>query len=148
MNTQTALAAAAILTAALLARSEAAPASRLLPLHEGFYLEADVPCGEAYTAAMLQVMGNRFESGRELCTITSVSRQGRSFTVTDACQDTSMGGKRSGKLTMVIPDDHTVVFGAKDQSTRYRYCPIPSLPDSFKDADEQVPDTPPFQAAR
>ena len=27
---------------------------------------------------------------------------------------------------------------------RYRYCPIPSLPASFKNARETVPDTPPF----
>jgi hypothetical protein len=47
-----------------------------------------------------------------------------------------------GKLTMVIPDNHTVVFGTKDQSTRYHYCPIPSLPDSFRNAQEMVPDTP------
>ena len=59
-----------------------------------------------------------------------------------------MGGKSSGKLTIVIPDHYTVVFGTKDQSTRYRYCPIPSLPASFKDARETVPDTPPFEPGR
>jgi hypothetical protein len=148
MNTRTALSAATILTAALLARSEAAPERHPLPVHDGFYLEADVPCGEAYTAAMLQIMGDRFESGRQLCTIKSVSRQGKSFTATDECQETSMGRKSSGKLTIVIPDDHTVVFGTKDQSMRYRYCPIPSLPASFKDAHEMVPDTPPFEQGR
>jgi hypothetical protein len=148
MRTRTAVSAVTILTAALLARSEAAPATHKLPLHDGFYLTADVPCGEAYTAAMLQMMGDRFESGHDLCTIKSVTRRGNSFTVTDACQETSMGRKSFGKLTMVIPDDHTVVFGTKDQSTSYRYCPVPSLPDSFKNAQEMVPDTPPFKAAR
>jgi hypothetical protein len=97
---------------------------------------------------MLQIMGDRFESGRELCTIRSVSRQGTSFTVAEACQETSMGRKSTGRLTMVIPDDHTIVLGAKAETTRYRYCPIPSLPDSFKDAHELVPDTPPFAADR
>src|SRR5450432_3330020 len=148
MDTRTAVSAASILAAALLARSEAAPAEHPLPLHDGFYLDADVPCGQAYSAAMMQIMGDRFESGRELCTIKSVSRNGTSFTATDECQDTSMGGKRSGKLTMVIPDDHTIVFGAKGQTTRYRYCPIPSLPASFKDAHETTPDTPPFEEGR
>jgi len=60
MNTRTALSAAAILTAALLARSEAASAKHPLPLHDGFYLEADVPCGQAYTGAMIQMMGDSF----------------------------------------------------------------------------------------
>jgi len=46
---------------------------------------------------------------------------------------------------MVIPDSRTIVFGTAAQQTRYRYCPIPSLPSSFKDADEMVPDTPPFE---
>jgi hypothetical protein len=144
MNIRTALSAAAIVTAALLAPSEAAAPAHPLPLHDGFYLEADVPCGEASTASMIQIMGDRFESGRELCTIKSVSQQGKSFVATDACQDTSTGKRRAGKLTMVIPDDHTIVFGSKDESTRYRYCPIPSLPASFKNAHETVPDTPPF----
>jgi hypothetical protein len=148
MNTRTAVSATVIVTAALLARSEAAPARHPLPLHDGFYLDAEVPCGEAYSAAMIQIMGERFESGRELCTIRSVSRHGNSFTATDECQETSVGRVGSGKLTMVIPDDHTVVFGTKGKSTRYRYCPIPSLPDSFRDAHERVPDTPPFQEAR
>jgi hypothetical protein len=148
MSTRTSLSAVAILTAALLARSEAAPARHPLPLRDGFYLETDVPCGQAYSAAMLQIMGDRFESARQLCTIKSVSQQGKSYTVTEECQETSMGRKSSGKLTIVIPNDHTVVFGSKGQSTRYRYCPIPSLPASFKDAQEMVPDTPPFEPSR
>jgi len=49
---------------------------------------------------------------------------------------------------MVIPDSRTIVFGTAAQQTRYRYCPIPSLPSSFKDADEMVPDTPPFEERR
>jgi hypothetical protein len=148
LNIRPALAAATLLTATLLARSEAAPARHPLPLHNGFYLEADVPCSEAYTAAMLQMMDDRFEAGRELCTIKSVYQHGHSFTATDECQETSMGRKSSGKLNIVIPNDHTVVFVANDNSTRYRYCPIPSLPDGFKDAHEMVPDTPPFAETR
>jgi hypothetical protein len=140
--------AASVLTAVLLARSEAAPVSHPLPLHDGFYLEADVPCGEAYAAGMVQIMGGRFEAGHDLCTIESVSRHGNSFTATDECQNTITGGKRSGKLTMVIPDNHTIIFGTATQQTRYRYCPIPSLPASFKDAHEMVPDTPPFGERR
>jgi hypothetical protein len=142
---RTALSAAAVLTVALLARSEAASAGHPLPLHDGFYLDAEVPCREAYTAAMLQIMGDRFESGDNLCTIKSVSREGRSFTVTHECQETSTGAKSAGKLTMVIPDDHTIVIGPEDDPMHYRYCPIPSLPASFKNAQETVPDTPPFQ---
>ena len=145
MNSQRALSAAAILTAVLLARSEAATAGHPLPLHDGFYLDAEVPCGEAYTAGMLQIMGDRFESGDNLCTIKAVSREGRSFTVTHECQETSTGAKSSGKLTMVIPDDHTIVLGPEDDPMRYRYCPISMLPASFRDAKEPVPDTPPFQ---
>jgi hypothetical protein len=137
--------AAAVLTAVLLARSGAAIAGNPLPLHDGFYLDADVPCREAYTAAMLQIMGDRFESGNNLCTIKSVSHEGRSFTVTDECQETSTGAKSAGTLTMVIPDNHTVVFGPEDDPMKYRYCPISSLPATFKDSQETVPDTPPFQ---
>ncbi|HSU06995.1 MAG TPA: hypothetical protein VLI93_15630 [Acetobacteraceae bacterium] len=141
MNIRKALSAASILTAALLAKSQAAPAVHPLPLHDGFYLDADVPCGQAYTAGMLQIMGDHFESGHELCAIKSVSRHGNSFTATNECQDTTTGMKRSAKLAMVIPDNHTIIFG----TTRYRYCPISSLPTSFKDANEMIPDTPPFQ---
>ena len=148
MNARTALFATSVLTAALLARSEAEPVSHPLPLHDGFYLEADVPCGEANTAELVQIMGSRFEAGRKLCTIKSVSQHGNSFTATDECQNTTTGGKRSGKLTMVIPDSRTIVFGTAAQQTRYRYCPIPSLPSSFKNADEMVPDTPPFEERR
>lgn len=148
MNTWAALFAASVLTAALLARSEAASVSHPLPLHPGFYLDADVPCGGANMADMVQIMGDRFEAGHELCTIKSVSRHGDSYVATHECQNTSTGGKHSGKLTMVIPDDHTVIFGATAQATRYRYCPIPSLPASFKDAQETVPDTPPFGGRR
>ena len=145
MNTRIAI---SVLTAVLVTRSEAAPDNYPLPLHDGFYLEVDVPCGEAYSAAMMQIMGGRFEAGRELCTIKSVSRHGNSFTATDECQNTITGGKRSGKLTMIIPDSDTIVFGTAAQQTRYRYCPIPSLPASFKDADKMVPDTPPFEERR
>jgi hypothetical protein len=145
MMIRTVLAAACLLTAAPLARSDAAPARHPLPLHDGFYLDAEVPCGEAYTAAMVQIMGDRFEAGRSLCTIKSVSRQGTSFAVADSCQDTSTGRQRPGKTSWVIPNDHTFIVGSKDQATRYRYCPIPSLPDLFKNAKETVPDTPPFE---
>lgn len=145
MHLRTSLFAVPILAAAVLARSEAAPAGHPLPLHDGFYLNAEVPCGRAYTADMVQMMGNRFEAGRELCTIKSVSRHGTSFIATHECQDTITGAKRSGKLTMVIPDNHTVIFDPKAQPTRYRYCRIPSLPASFRHAQETVPDTPPFQ---
>jgi hypothetical protein len=144
MNIRTTLAAAAIVTAALLARSEAGAPAHPLPVHDGFYLDAEVPCGEASAVSMVQIMGDRFESGRQLCTIKSVSRQGTSFTATETCQETSTGKRSAGTLTLVIPDDHTIVFGSKDQSMRYRYCPIPSLPASFKNAHETVPDTPPF----
>jgi hypothetical protein len=145
MHSRTVLSAAAVLTAALLARSEAATAGHPLPLHDGFYLDTEVPCREAYAAAMLQIMGDRFESGNSLCTIKSVSRVGKSFTVTHECQETSTGTKSAGKLTMVFPDDHTIVVGPEDDPMRYRYCPISSLPASFRDAQETVPDTPPFQ---
>jgi len=94
MHTRTALFATSVLTAALLARSEAEPVSHPLPLHDGFYLEADVPCGEANTADLVQIMGGRFEARRELCTIKSVSRHGNSFTATDECQNTITGGIR------------------------------------------------------
>ncbi len=134
-----------LLSALWLAGAEAKPASHPLPLHDGFYLDADVPCGEAYTAAMVQIMGERFESERDLCTIGSVSRQGTSFAVTDSCQDTSTGEKRAGKVTFVIPDAHTLIIGAKNDQVRFRYCPIPSLPPSFHHAKETVPDTPPFE---
>ena len=140
-----ALAAAVVLTAMLLARSEPAIAGNPLPLHDGFYLDTDVACREAYTAAMLQIMGDRFESGNNLCTIKTVSHEGRAFTVTEECQETSTGAKSTGTLTMIIPDDHTVVFGPEDDPMRYRYCPISSLPAAFKDSQETVPDTPPFQ---
>jgi hypothetical protein len=136
--------AVAILTAVVM-RSAAATAGNPLPLHDGFYLDADVACSEAYTAAMLQIMGDRFESGNNLCTIKKVSHEGRSFTVTEECQETSTGAKSAGTLTMVIPDSHTVVFGTTDDPMRYRYCPIASLPGSFKNSQETVPDTPPFQ---
>src|SRR4051812_38829678 len=145
MRFRTVLSAAAALTAVLLARPEAARAGNPLPLHDGFYLDTDVACSEAYMAAMLQFMGDRFESGNNLCTIKTVSRAGRSFTVTEECQETSTGAKSSSTLTMVIPDSHTVVFGPDDDPIRYRYCPISSLPPSFKDAKETVPDTPAFQ---
>jgi hypothetical protein len=58
------------------------------------------------------------------------------------------GRKSAGKPTIVIPDNHTIVFGTKDQTTPYRYCPISSLPASFMNARETVPDTPLFEAAR
>ena len=145
MHSRTVISAAVILAGALLTRSEAATASHPLPLHDGFYLDVDVPCSEAYTAAMLQIMGDRFESGNNLCTIKSVSHEGRSFTVTHECQETSTGAKSAGTLTMDIPDNHTVVFGPEDDPMKYRYCPISSLPASFKDSKETVPDTPPFQ---
>jgi len=145
MRSRTTLAAAVVLTAMLLARSDAAMAANPLPLHDGFYLDTDVACREAYTAAMLQIMGDRFESGNNLCTIKTVSHEGRAFTVTEECQETSTGAKSSGTLTMIIPDDHTVVFGPEDDPMRYRYCPISSLPAAFKDSQETVPDTPPFQ---
>jgi hypothetical protein len=144
MSTRTVLSVAAMLTAMLPARSEAATAGHPLPLHDGFYLDADVPCAEAYTAAMLQIMGDRFESGNNLCTIKSVSQEGRIFTVTHECQETSTGTKSSGNLTMNIPDDHTIVLGPEDDPMRYRYCPIATLPASFKNSQELVPDTPPF----
>jgi hypothetical protein len=140
-----AFAAAFLLSAIWLAGAAAEPPSHPLPLHDGFYLDATVPCGEAYTAAMVQIMGGRFEAGRNLCTIRSVARQGTSFALTDSCQDTSTGKKRSGKLTLVIPDEHTLIIGAKSEQQRFRYCPIPSLPPSFKHAKETVPDTPPFE---
>lgn len=141
MNTRMALIAASILIAAPLA--QAAPAKHALPLHPGFYVDADVPCGEANMGGLLQMMGDRFEFGHELCTIKSMSRHGDSYTATDECQNTDTGRKHSGKLTMVIPDDRTVVFTAA-QPARYRYCPISSMPSVFKDAHEMVPDTPPF----
>ena len=56
---------------------------------------------EAYAAAMLQIMGSRFELGRQLCTIKSVSRQGTSNTLTEECQETVTGRKSAGKLTVV-----------------------------------------------
>jgi hypothetical protein len=148
MNFQTSVIAVSIVSAAALASTSANPDGNRLPLRMGFYLAADVPCGEAFSAAMVQIMGNRIEAGRELCTIKSLSRHGTAFTATDECQDTTTGAKRLGKMKMVISDDHTFVFGATTHSTRYRYSPIASLPASFKDAQEMVPDTPPIQEPR
>ena len=145
MTRRMALFAAAALMAALTPGSEATSAGHPLPLHDGFYLDAEVACREAYTAAMLQIMGDRFESGNDLCTIKAVSREGRSFTLSNECQETSTGAKSAGTLTMVIPDDHTIVLGPEDDPMRYRYCPIASLPAVFGNSQETVPATPPFQ---
>jgi hypothetical protein len=139
------VAAVFLLSAASLAGAADKPASHPLPLHDGFYLDATIPCGEADSASMVQIMGGRFESGRNLCTIQSVARQGNSFTVTDQCQDTGSGKKHAGKAVFVIPNDRTLIVGAKDAAQRFRYCPIPALPPSFKHANETVPDTPPFE---
>lgn len=146
LGARTSLCAATLLVAALLTRSEAALAEHKLPLLDGIYLNAEVPCGEAYMAAMLQIMGDRLEAGRALCTIKSVSRQGTSYVVAEECQQTDTGRTSPGKLTLAIPNDHTIVLGGKGQSTRFRHCPIASLPDSFSGVQEMVPLTPPFEA--
>lgn len=148
MRLRTAATAAAILATALLARADAAPARHPLPLHDGFYLNAEVDCGEAYLEAMLQVMGDRLEAGRDLCTIKSVSRRGTTFTLKERCQETDTGKTSPATLTLVVPDDHSLVLGRKAKTTRFRYCPVASLPGSFKDVDETVPDTPPFEEDR
>jgi len=108
MNRRSYFIVASIVSVATLAPTGAAPNGNRLPLRVGFYVAADVPCGEAYTAAMVQIMGDRIEAGGELCTIRSLSRHGTSFTATEACEDTTTGAKRSGTMRMVIADDQSL----------------------------------------
>jgi hypothetical protein len=130
------------------AQTVPAPAQTKLPLHPGYYVNADAPCAEASQAIVIQFTGTAFEAGSDLCMIDSVAHRDASYTVTERCEEQTTGKTRPMTAAIVIPDSGTFVTGPKGAATRYRYCPIPSLPESWKNAKETVPDFPPFDKGR
>jgi hypothetical protein len=138
----------AVTRAAPSAQTVPAPTGTKLPLHPGYYVNAEAPCAEASQAIVIQFTGTAFEAGSDLCTINGVTHQDTSYTVTERCEEQTTGKTRSMTATIAIPDSGTFVTSTKSTATRYRYCPIRSLPASWKNAKETVPDFPPFDKGR
>ena len=153
MTSQIAVLAVILLTTATVAYSapvsvEASSTGARLPLHPGFYVESDVPCAEAFQAAIIQFTGKEIEAGSDLCAITKIARLGKSYTVTERCQEQTDGHWHSDRGTIVIPNSRAFIAGTKTTAQRFRYCPILALPESWKNSKETVPDFPPFGGSR
>jgi hypothetical protein len=127
-----------------LAQTTPAPAETKLPLRPGYYVNSDVACGEAYQAIVIQFTGTAFEEGSDLCAIDGVARDGTSYTVTEKCQEQTKGKRHTANATIVVPDSGAFVTRVGGATTRYRYCPISSLPASWQNSKETVPDFPAF----
>jgi hypothetical protein len=127
-----------------LAQDTPAPAATKLPLRPGYYVNSDSPCGEANQAIIIQFTGTAFEEGSNLCVIDAVAREGTSYTMTEKCQEQTKGKKRTANATIVVPDSDSFVTRVAGGTTRYRYCPISSLPASWQNSKETVPDFPAF----
>ena len=136
--------AATISTTTPLAQATPAPAETKLPLRPGYYVNSDAPCGEASQAIIIQFTGTAFEEGSDLCAIDGVTRNGTSYTMTEKCQEQTKGKRHTANATIVVPDSDSFVTGVGGGTTRYRYCPISSLPASWQNSKETVPDFPAF----
>ena len=127
-----------------LAQAASAPAETKLPLRPGYYVNSDAPCGEASQAIVIQFTGTAFEEGSDLCVIDGVARNGTSYTMTEKCQEQTKGKKHTANATIVVPVSDTFVTQSRGGTMRYRYCPISSLPASWQNSKETVPDFPAF----
>jgi hypothetical protein len=127
-----------------LAQATPAPAATKLPLRPGYYVNSDAPCAEANQAIIIQFTGTAFEEGSDLCVIDGVTHDGTSYTMTEKCQEQTEGKKRTANATIVVPDSDSFVTRVAGATTRYRYCPISSLPPSWLNSKETVPDFPAF----
>jgi len=142
MNLKAMVALAAVALPASLPPAAAAPK---LPLHPGFYVESDVPCGEMYQAAMIQFTGTAFEEGPELCRVVAVSHRGSVYRIAQRCQDQMSGTRSRQKGAVAIPDRFTFLNSVKSDATRFRYCPLSSLPGDWKGTKETVPNYPAYE---
>jgi hypothetical protein len=113
-------------------------------LRPGYYVNSDAACGEAYQAIVIQFTGTAFEEGSDLCAIDGVARDGTSYTVREKCQEQTKGKRHTANATIVVPDSGAFVTRVAGATTRYRYCPISSLPASWQNSKETVPDFPAF----
>jgi hypothetical protein len=127
-----------------LAQATPAPAETKLPLRPGYYVNSDAPCGEASQAIVIQFTGTAFEEGSNLCAIDGVARDGTSYTMTEKCQEQTKGKWYTANATIAVPDSDAFVTRVGGGTTRYRYCPISSLPASWQNSKETVPDFPAF----
>ncbi|MBE2241688.1 MAG: hypothetical protein IAE86_02965 [Burkholderiaceae bacterium] len=96
-------------------------AQDMLPLKQGLYVPANRPCKGASNAEIVNYWGGKssFGSAQATCTISTLTRNGKVFTITDKCVDIQGGGEIVGGPTVVTIANPTS-FTLAGQT--YRYC--------------------------
>ena len=96
-------------------------AADMLPLKQGLYVPTDRPCKGASNAEIVNYWGGKssFGSAQATCTVSTLKRNGKVFTITDKCVDIQGGGEIAGGPTVVTIANPTS-FTLAGQT--YRYC--------------------------
>lgn len=104
-----------------LAAPGAAIAADLLPLRQGLYVPVGRPCKGASNAEIVNYWGGRSSIGASQgeCTIRSVTRKGKVFTINDQCRDIQSGDVIEGGPT-VLNISNPALF--RMGGTTYRHC--------------------------
>lgn len=98
------------------ANSSSDAAANALPLHEGTFISADVPCGDPPLAALLFYNGRGFDGAHShACRARVVARRGNEVTLANSCIDA----------------DHFVVR-SKTRTLAYRRCRTDQLPPGLR----------------
>ena len=104
-----------------LATSTSALAADLLPLRQGIYVPVGRACKGASNAEMVNYWGGKSAIGvaQATCTIRSLKKSGKTFTLKDECRDLQSGDMIKGGPTVLTIAGPT---GFRMNGTAYRYC--------------------------
>lgn len=109
-----------------------------LPLHPGYYVNAQIDCGAADNSSLYLVRRDGISSAAATCTISLINQTGPTrYEVTDNCTELASGSEL-GEATVLydIPDDRS--YGYIDGETvvgMNRYCAQDDLPEPFRSND-------------
>ena len=106
---------------AALAASSSAVAADMLPLKQGIYVPLGRPCKGASNAEIVNYWGGKSSIGaaQGQCTIRTMTRKGKVFTLHDQCRDLQSGDVIAGGPTVLTIANPT---SFRMSGTAYRYC--------------------------
>ncbi|MGH8085095.1 MAG: hypothetical protein ACREPV_07445 [Lysobacter sp.] len=130
--------------AAAEAGQDAGPASATtatvdrLPLKPGYFVAADVPCGEASNATVMLHDGDGINSSREACHFTRIEQTGpNTYTAAETCTVIGgMGGSGPEPSEVDYTIESPTAFSADNRTYDWQYaarhCPQTALPEPWR----------------
>lgn len=106
-----------------------------LPLTRGVYVAEGSDCAQPANAAVRIWTGSGLSgSATRDCRPTIRSRDGRTYRVSNSCENTYDGSRTSASQTITVPDPtrFTLTEGGEARVQRFRLCPMNEVPASLR----------------